>query len=62
MPVVFKRELLGVIVMVKVGLNQYTRHHLRLLTILGNQMATSINNARLIERLEHASPAESAAA
>ena len=50
-PVIFEDRLIGVIVNVKVGLHQYTGDHLRLLTILANQAAVSIFNARLIERL-----------
>jgi len=50
-PVIFEDRLIGVIVSVKVGLHQYTGDHLRLLTILANQAAVSIFNARLIERL-----------
>src|SRR2546428_8038831 len=50
-PVIFEDKLIGVIVNVKVGLHQYTGDHLRLLTILANQAAVSISNARLIERL-----------
>ncbi len=50
-PVIFEDHLIGVIVNVKVGLHQYTGDHLRLLTILANQAAVSISNARLIERL-----------
>jgi diguanylate cyclase (GGDEF)-like protein len=51
-PVIFEDRLIGVIVNVKVGINQYTGDHLRLLTILANHAAVSIFNARLIERLE----------
>jgi diguanylate cyclase (GGDEF)-like protein/putative nucleotidyltransferase with HDIG domain len=50
-PVIFEDNLIGVIVIVKVGLHQYSGDHLRLLTILANQAAVSISNARLIERL-----------
>jgi diguanylate cyclase (GGDEF)-like protein len=50
-PVIYEDKLMGVIVNVKVGLYQYTADHLRLLTILANQAAVSIANARLIERL-----------
>ncbi len=51
-PVLFEDTLVGVIVTVKIGLHQYIGDHLRLLTILANQAAVSIANARLIERLE----------
>jgi diguanylate cyclase (GGDEF)-like protein len=50
-PVIFEDRLIGVIVNVKVGINQYTGDHLRLLTILANHAAVSIFTARLIERL-----------
>jgi diguanylate cyclase (GGDEF)-like protein len=53
-PVVFEDELLGVIVVLKLGLNQFTLDQLRLLTILANQAAVSIANARLIDRLASA--------
>jgi diguanylate cyclase (GGDEF)-like protein len=48
---VFGDELLGVMALVKLGLNQFTPDHLRLLTILANQAAVSIANARLHEQL-----------
>jgi diguanylate cyclase (GGDEF)-like protein len=48
-PVVFEERLIGVIVVVKVGLQQYSPDHLRLLTILANQAAVSIAHARLTE-------------
>jgi diguanylate cyclase (GGDEF)-like protein len=51
LPVIFEDNLIGIIVTVKVGLHQYTGDHLRLMTILANQAAVSIFNARLIERL-----------
>ncbi len=61
-PVVFKEELLGVAVVSKLGLNQYTGDHLRLLTILANQLGASLANARMIERLGQArGPQQSAA-
>jgi len=50
-PVMFQDEVLAVIVVLKLGLNQYSLDQLRLLTILANQAAVSIANARLIERL-----------
>ena len=50
-PVIFEDKLIGIIVNVKIGLHQYTGDHLRLLTILANQAAVSISNARLIQRL-----------
>ena len=51
LPVIFEDQLIGVIVTVKLGLHQYTGDHLRLMTILANQAAVSIFNARVIERL-----------
>lgn len=51
LPVIFEDNLIGVIVTAKLGLHQYTGDHLRLMTILANQAAVSIFNARLIERL-----------
>src|SRR5207245_6939841 len=50
-PVIFEDRLIGVIVNVKVGINQYTGDHLRLLAILANHAAVSIFNARLTDRL-----------
>lgn len=61
-PVVFKEELLGVVVVCKLGLNQYTGDHLRLVTILAKQLGASLANARMIERLGQArGPQQSAA-
>jgi diguanylate cyclase (GGDEF)-like protein/putative nucleotidyltransferase with HDIG domain len=51
LPVIFEDNLIGIIVTAKLGLHQYTGDHLRLMTILANQAAVSIFNARLIERL-----------
>jgi diguanylate cyclase (GGDEF)-like protein len=53
-PVVFEDEILAVIVVIKLGLNQYSLDQLRLLTILANQAAVAMANARLIERLASA--------
>src|SRR5256712_9213934 len=53
-PVVFEDEILAVIVVTKLGLNQYSLDQLRLLTILANQAAVAMANARLIERLASA--------
>jgi diguanylate cyclase (GGDEF)-like protein len=50
-PMVFGDELLGVMALVKLGLNQFKADQLRLLTILANQAAVSIANARLHEQL-----------
>src|SRR5205823_5045285 len=46
------------IVKVKVGLHQYTGDHPRLLTILAEQAAVSIFNARVIERLGARAPTD----
>ena len=53
-PVVFQDEVLAVIVVLKLGLNQFSLDQLRLLTILANQAAISMANARLIDRLASA--------
>jgi diguanylate cyclase (GGDEF)-like protein len=53
-PVMFEDEILAVIVVLKLGLNQYSLDQLRLLTILANQAAVSMANARLIVRLASA--------
>ena len=50
-PVVFEDEVLAVIVVLKLGLNQYSLDQLRLLTILANQAAVAMANSRLIDRL-----------
>jgi putative methionine-R-sulfoxide reductase with GAF domain len=50
-PVIVNDDIAGVIEVVKLGLNQYSRSHLRVLKILANQMALSVANARLIDRL-----------
>jgi diguanylate cyclase (GGDEF)-like protein len=58
-PVVFEDEILAVIVVLKLGLNQYSLDQLRLLTILANQAAVSMANARLIDRLASAATIDS---
>ncbi len=50
-PVMFKDEPLAVIELVRLGSRQFSRNHLRLLRILASQMALSVTNARLVERL-----------
>ena len=50
-PVMLHDDIVGVIEVVKLGSNQYARSHLRVLKILANQMALSVANARLIDRL-----------
>jgi transcriptional regulator with GAF, ATPase, and Fis domain len=50
-PVMLHDDIVGVIEVVKLGSNQYARCHLRVLKILANQMALSVANARLIDRM-----------
>ena len=50
-PVLINNDILGVIEVVKFGLNQYSKNHLRLLKILADQMALSVANARMIDRM-----------
>ena len=50
-PVLLNGDMLGVIEVVKIGLNQYNRTHLRLVKILADQMAVSVANSRMIDRL-----------
>jgi len=50
-PVILNDDIVGVIEVVKLGMNQYSRSHLRVLKILANQMALSVANARLIDRM-----------
>ena len=57
-PALFKGQFLGLIVVVKLGANQYSRDHLRLLRIMANQLAASIVNARLVERLDDGSQSD----
>jgi putative methionine-R-sulfoxide reductase with GAF domain len=50
-PVLINNEILGVIEVVKLGENRYANNHLKLLKILATQMAQSVANARMIDRL-----------
>jgi hypothetical protein len=50
-PVFVRDDIVGVIEVVKLGSNQYSRSHLRVLKILANQMSLSVANARLIDRM-----------
>jgi HD-GYP domain-containing protein (c-di-GMP phosphodiesterase class II) len=50
-PVLVNSDFIGVIEVVKLGLNQYSKNHLRLLKILAHQMALSVANARMVDRL-----------
>jgi GAF domain-containing protein len=50
-PVLVNGDLIGVIEVVRLGLNQYSKNHLRLLRILADQMALSVANARMIARM-----------
>ncbi|HYM51824.1 MAG TPA: HD domain-containing phosphohydrolase [Candidatus Limnocylindrales bacterium] len=53
-PIAFRGHSLGVIVIVKLGLNQYTREHLRLLVIMASELAPNLAYARLLERIYQA--------
>lgn len=53
-PIQFRARALGVIVVVKVGRDQYAPEHLRLLTIMANQLAPNLAYARLMERVDRA--------
>jgi GAF domain-containing protein len=50
-PVTINNDFIGVIEVVKLGVNQYSKSHLRLLKILADQMALSVANARMVDRL-----------
>lgn len=50
-PVLVGNDIIGVIEAVKLGLNQYSNNDTKLLTILANQMAVSVANARMIDRM-----------
>ena len=50
-PVLINNDFIGVIEVVKLGLNQYSKNHLKLLKILADQMALSVANARMVDRL-----------
>jgi len=50
-PVLINNEILGVIEVVKLGENRYANNHLKVLKILATQMAQSVANARMIDRL-----------
>ncbi len=50
-PVLVNNVFIGVIEVVKLGVNQYSKSHLRLLKILADQMALSVANARMIDRM-----------
>jgi HD-GYP domain-containing protein (c-di-GMP phosphodiesterase class II)/putative methionine-R-sulfoxide reductase with GAF domain len=50
-PVMVNNDFIGVIEVVKLGLNQYSKNHLRLLKILADQMALSVANARMVDRM-----------
>jgi HD-GYP domain-containing protein (c-di-GMP phosphodiesterase class II)/putative methionine-R-sulfoxide reductase with GAF domain len=50
-PVLINNDFIGVIEVVKLGLNQYSKNHLKLLKILADQMAISVANARMVDRL-----------
>jgi len=48
-PMQYEDKILGVIVLLKSGLNQFSDGHLRTLTILAGQAAVAIENARLLQ-------------
>jgi len=50
-PVLVNNDFIGVIEVVKLGVNQYSKNHLKLLKILADQMALSVANARMVDRL-----------
>ena len=50
-PVVVGNDMIGVIEVVKLGLNQYSNNDTKLLKILANQMAVSVAKARMIDRM-----------
>jgi HD-GYP domain-containing protein (c-di-GMP phosphodiesterase class II) len=50
-PVLINNDFIGVVEVVKLGLNQYSKKHLKLLKVVADQMALSVANARMIERL-----------
>lgn len=50
-PVLVGNDIIGVIEVVKLGLNQYAKNDTKLLKILANQMAASVANARMIDRM-----------
>ena len=50
-PVLINNDFIGVIEVVKLGVNQYSKNHLKLLKILADQMALSVANARMVDRL-----------
>jgi putative methionine-R-sulfoxide reductase with GAF domain len=50
-PVLINNDFIGVVEVVKLGVNQYSKKHLKLLKVVADQMALSVANARMIERL-----------
>jgi HD-GYP domain-containing protein (c-di-GMP phosphodiesterase class II) len=50
-PVMVGSDIIGVIEVVKLGPNQYSKNDTKLLKILANQMALSVANARMIDRM-----------
>lgn len=53
-PMIYEREVRGVITLSKLGLKQFNRSHLTLLNILANEAAVAIENAKLFESLKQA--------
>ncbi len=54
MPLIFERRVTGVIVLSKLGLDQFGKDDVRLLGILADQAAVAIANARLLESRDRA--------
>jgi HD-GYP domain-containing protein (c-di-GMP phosphodiesterase class II)/putative methionine-R-sulfoxide reductase with GAF domain len=50
-PVLVNNDFIGVIEVVKLGVNQYSKNHLRALKIVADQMGASVANARMVDRL-----------
>jgi len=50
-PVLINNDFIGVIEVVKLGVNQYSKNDLKLLKIVADQMALSVANARMVDRL-----------
>jgi HD-GYP domain-containing protein (c-di-GMP phosphodiesterase class II)/putative methionine-R-sulfoxide reductase with GAF domain len=50
-PVLVNNDFIGVIEVVKLGVNQYSKSHLRALKIVADQMGASVANARMVDRL-----------
>jgi PAS domain S-box-containing protein len=51
-PLIYGDEILGAITLAHPETGHFSEYHLRLLTIIGNQVAVSINNARLLKQTQ----------